>query len=136
MALLAIYHIVAALKTAVGGTAAWQRYGGEKINSWLNAQRQPVLRDIAVMEIATGVALGLGAFRFGIRAVMSTFMYFSLLRTRFWTQNTRAYHLMAWQTIGEFTAPVVARVGLLQTIVERGKGWFNAAAPQVRQHAE
>lgn len=134
MAILALYHISATLNSAIGNTPLWKNFRGAAVHRWLSVHQQQALQLMALMEVGTGMALGLLGFRNGLRAMMNAWMYFTHLRTRFWLPESRQYHVMAWQMLGRTAAPVLSKIGFLNQFVNQGVRWFQA--PGQQQHAQ
>lgn len=130
MAILAMYHVSSGLSSimVVGrGALIWKRVGGESLHRWLAVHQQDALQIMALMEVGAGFQLGLSALRVGPRALMTTWVYVNQLRLRYWSPESRAYHVKAWQKLGAFVDPVLRNFPISQRIIAAGKRWFEAA---------
>lgn len=129
MAILAVYHVSSGLSSILYGRGAllWKRAGGESMHRWLSVHQQDALQIMALMEVGAGFQIGLSALRYGPRALMTTWVYVNQLRLRYWSPESRAYHVKAWEKLGNFVDPVLRNFPISQRLVAAGKRWFDAA---------
>jgi hypothetical protein len=133
-AILAAYLASATLQRALGGVPAWQRTGGAA-HRWLARHREDALLVMALCEVGAGFQVALSAVRVGPRALLTAYMYFNQLRTRFWNPECRAHHVRGWALLGDKVAPLLRAAPPLQAAVALVARWFAAAGPQpVHQH--
>ena len=109
------------------GALIWKRVGGESLHRWLAVHQQDALQIMALMEVGAGFQLGLSALRVGPRALMTTWVYVNQLRLRYWSPESRTYHVKAWQKLGDFVDPVLRNFPISQRVIAAGKRWFDAA---------
>ena len=81
-------------------------------------------------EVALGLQAALGPLRYGLAAALPAFVYWSQLRMRYWSPESRAYHLLAWQAVGPKVEPLLRMVPSLRRLVAVGQRWFEAPGRQ------
>jgi hypothetical protein len=130
VAILTAFHISAALNLIFGKSALWTKSGAGKVHRYLAVHQQEALQAIAVLEIGTFFAVALSSLRKGPMGLFSVFAFAAQLRMRFWSPESRVYHVNGWKRLGDTAEPVLSKVAFARTLVERGQKFFEAGRPQ------
>lgn len=132
MFVVAVYHTSYLLAARVGSHPLYQQYGAP-LHSQLVAKQRTAQLSNAGAEILTGFLLA-GMLVTPSRSLLQTFLYWQILRTRYWTPDCREYHRQAWAMVGAQTQPLLNAVPFLQTPVGFVQRWFESAVqPQAHQ---
>jgi len=94
----------------------------------LKAKEKEVLSFSALAEVLLAFWLTISLF-LPSRQILTCFLYWNYLRTRYQMRRSHPAHLAAWQQLGGHASPVLSRVPILNKPIDMAKGWF---APQYR----
>lgn len=131
VAILSLYHISATLNSLFGNgkSAIWDKIGASKVHGYLATHQQDALQLMALLEIGAFFSVLLSALRKGPFGLFAIYAFAAQLRMRYWSPESRVYHVHAWRKLKETVQPVLSKVGFAQRIVERGERFFEAGRP-------
>jgi Transmembrane protein 33/Nucleoporin POM33 len=129
VAILSLYHISATLNILFNKTTIWQRIGAAKVHMYLTVHQHNALQAMAILEIGTFFSVLLSVPQKGAFGLFAVYAFAAQLRMRYWSPESRVYHVNGWRRLGETVKPVVSKFGLVQRIVERGEKFFEAGRP-------
>ncbi|KAG7671710.1 hypothetical protein KSW81_004596 [Nannochloris sp. 'desiccata'] len=135
VAILSLYHISATLNLLFGNgkSAIWDRSGASKVHRYLAMNQQNALQAMAILEIGTFFSILLSALRKGPLGFFAVYAFAAQLRMRYWSPESRVYHVNGWRRLRETVQPVLSKVGFAQRIVERGERFFDAGRPVTKE---
>lgn len=132
MFVLAVFHTSYMLAGQYGSHPMYRTYGAP-LHSKLVARQRDAQLGNAGAEIMTGFLL-IAMILTPARNLLQTFLYWQILRTRYWTPDCREYHRQAWSVVGLQARPLLDKVPALNTPIGFVQRWFESAGqPQVRQ---
>jgi hypothetical protein len=129
VAILTVFHISAALNQIFGKSAVWNKIGAGKVHRYLTVNQNEALQAIAVLEIGTFFSVVLSALKRGPMGLIAVYAFAAQLRMRFWSPESRAYHVNGWRKLGETANPVLSKLKFVQSIVERGQKFMESGRP-------
>lgn len=130
MAVLAVFHSSYQLNTHFGANSLWRQYG-LPLHNQLFANLEFAQQSNAGAEIMTGFLM-LMLLLTPSRNVLQTFLYWQILRVRYWSPDCSACHRQAWGSIGQKVQPALDAAPFLQTPIGYVRQWFLNAGQQVQ----
>lgn len=130
MAVLALFHSSYQLNAKLGSNSLWRQYG-LPFHNQLFANLAYAQQANAGAEIVTGFLLLLLLLT-PSRNILQTFLYWQILRVRYWSPDCMACHRQAWGTLAQMTQPVFDSAPFLKTPVGYIRQWFLNAGQQVQ----
>lgn len=108
-------------KNPQDGGRLWERFKP----TWekLKAREPEVLHNSAVAEILLAFWLTVSLL-LPTRQILTCFLYWNYLKTRYASPRSQAFHDKAWKQLGEKAAPVLKAAPFLQKPIDMAKGWF------------
>mmetsp|Transcript_5714 Transcript_5714/g.10260 ORF Transcript_5714/g.10260 Transcript_5714/m.10260 type:complete len:274 (-) Transcript_5714:82-903(-) len=91
----------------------------------LKAREAEVLQYSTLAEILLGIWLVV-SWALPTRQILTTFLYWNFLKTRYQVPRSQQAHLQAWQMLGQKVDPIVSKVPILNKPIDLVKGWFQA----------
>mmetsp|Transcript_105974 Transcript_105974/g.309961 ORF Transcript_105974/g.309961 Transcript_105974/m.309961 type:complete len:273 (-) Transcript_105974:65-883(-) len=89
----------------------------------LKAKEPQVLSNAALAEILLAFWLTVSLF-LPTRQIITCFLYWNYLRTRFQIPRSHELHAQAWRQIGQKAEPLLKALPPLQKPIDMAKGWF------------
>ena len=135
VAVLSLYHIFATLNLLFGNgkSAVWDTIGASKVHRYLTMHQYDALQAMAILEIGAFFPVLFSSVRKGPLGLFAAYAFAAQLRMRYWSPESRAYHVNGWRRLKETVHPVLSKVGFAQRIVERGEKFFEAGRPVTKE---
>lgn len=122
-----------ALGARFGGHPLWARYGRTALAAV--EQGEPAMKNFgANIEIALGFQAVFAALSSGMRGMMMTYVLWNSLRMRYWSPESRPYHMQAWAAMHARVQPLLRMVPSLQRFLDYPIRWFQQLGQQ--QHRQ
>lgn len=108
-------------KNAEDGGRLWERFKP----TWekLKAKEPEVLHYSAVAEIMLAFWLT-GSLLLPTRSILTCFLYWNYLKTRYASPRSQAFHAKAWRQLEQKASPVFKMAPFLQKPIDMAKAWF------------